>query len=358
MKILILKVQTIGDTLLISSLIDNLKEYFKDARIDILVNEGTDDVLRHNPNIDELIVYYREKGRSLSKFQRFIHSYSLLKRIRMSKYDLLIDLDEGDRGAFISLISSAKQKIGSSSIKSNFLRNRYTHLLKKDSTKHIVETNLESLAILNIPIITKKVTFFWSQNDENKIKRKLKNIKQYIHIHPFSRGWFKDLNIETTAKIIDYCEINLNKRVVITSSPDQNEQRKLSQIINLCNSSPISYRGNLSLTEIGALNKKAKLFIGVDTAIMHISAANNTPTLSFFGPTSPQTWGPWNNHLEKGVYHRRGGIQLNGIHRVISEKRECMPCNNEGCNNSQVSDCLVKLNIEDIFSNIEEMLKL
>jgi len=35
-----------------------------------------------------------------------------------------------------------------------------------------------------------------------------------------------------------------------------------------------------------------------------------------------------------------------------------MPCNNEGCNNSQVSDCLVKLKIEDIFSNIEEMLKI
>jgi len=59
-RILILKVQTIGDTLLITPLIKNLFHYFKQPKIDVVVNQGTSDMLTFNPNVNK-ILYTQEK---------------------------------------------------------------------------------------------------------------------------------------------------------------------------------------------------------------------------------------------------------------------------------------------------------
>jgi len=345
MNILILKVQTIGDTLLIAPLISNLYCYYDNPIIDVMVNEGTGQMLSLNPNTGQIIEYKRESYRGLSTLQRLSKNIQLLKKIRKTKYDLVVDLDEGDRGAFITLISGAKIKIGSSAIASHFLRRSYTHLLPKRDTRHTVEINLDPLRLLNMPIVDKKVEIFFSKEDERFIEKKLLPINQFIHIHPFSKGWFKDVNIQTIAKIIDYCEQELNIKVVITAAPIQRELEKLEDILELCQSKPINLGGKLSLKQTAALNSKAKLFIGVDTAIMHISAANNIPTLAFFGPTSADTWGPWENDLECAHYHRNGGLQINGKHRIYSDIKDCLPCNNQGCNDSQISDCLMNLDI-------------
>jgi len=355
-KILILKVQTIGDTLLITPLIRNFKEYYSDSIIDVMVNEGTEHMLTLNANINQVIEYKRESYRSLSKLQRLSKNIQLLKKIRRAQYDLVIDLDEGDRGAFITLVSGAKTKVGSSTISSKFLRSAYTHLLPKRDNRHTVEINLDSLKLLNIPIIDKQVEIFWSQEDDEFVAKKLSGVKQFIHIHPFSKGWFKDVNIQTTTQIVDYCEQKLGIKVVITAAPIQRELDKLDNILKLCQSKPINLGGRLTLKQTAAVNNRSKLFIGVDTAIMHISAANNIPTLAFFGPTAPDTWGPWENDLEQADYHRKEGQQVNGKHRVISDVKTCLPCNNDGCDNSQVSDCLMGIDIDVIKKNIKEMM--
>ena len=349
--------QTIGDTLLISPLIANLRQYYVNAKIDVMVNEGTQPMLVFNPNVNRILEYKRESYRGLTILQRLVKNLKLLKNIRSEKYDLIIDLDEGDRGALIAWISGAKIKLGSVAISSKLLKLAYTHLLPVRDQRHSVEINLDALRLLKIPVISKHVELFWSQEDENISQEKLENIDNFIHIHPFSKGWFKDVDIQSVVKIIDYCEQELDTKVVLTAAPNSKELDKLSVILKLCNSRPLNLGGKLSLTQIGALNQHAKLFIGVDTAIMHISASNNVPVLAFFGPTSPDTWGPWDNQLECADYHRKGGLQINGIHRVLSDQRSCMPCNQEGCNNSQISDCLIGLNISIIQQNINEMLK-
>jgi heptosyltransferase-3 len=103
------------------------------------------------------------------------------------------------------------------------------------------------------------------------------------------------------------------------------------------------------------LNKKARLFIGVDTVIMHISAANNIPVLAFFGLTAVDNWGPWENDLGLSTYVTKSGIQRNGKHIVYSEELDCIGCNQHGCNDSYESICLNKLSIDIIKLNIRGM---
>ena len=114
--------------------------------------------------------------------------------------------------------------------------------------------------------------------------------------------------------------------------------------------------GELTLKQIAALNKKAKLFIGVDTAIMHISAANDTPVLAFFGPTAAVRWGPWDNKLQKNLYYRGGGIQQTGKNIVYSKSLNCIPCNQHGCDDSYKSDCLNGLDLDSIKKSVRRVL--
>ena len=95
---------------------------------------------------------------------------------------------------------------------------------------------------------------------------------------------------------------------------------KLEEILKLCKSKPISFAGKFTLKQTACLNKKALAFIGVDTSIMHISAANDIPVLAFFGPSGTDHWGPWDNSQMISGYNQRNGFQIMGLlpHRVKS----------------------------------------
>jgi len=137
--------------------------------------------------------------------------------------------------------------------------------------------------------ISKRVKIFWDDRVDKEIDDIFDEFnleeKNFIHFHPVSRWFFKCIEDELSAKIIDFIESELNLKVIITSAPDENELKKIKNILKLTKSKPINLAGELSLKETSALNKRALAFVGIDTAIMHISASNDTPTLAFFGPT-------------------------------------------------------------------------
>jgi len=363
MKILIMKFRNIGDVLLITPLIKNLKLNFPDAVIDVALNKGTEEMITLNPNVNSVIIYDRIKTKSLPLLKRLKAEIDFALEIRRKKYDVIINTTEGDRGAQIALFGKAKTKIGYKNEKNRLLKNVFTHILPPQEFRHTIEMNLDALRVLNLPIKEKKVEIFWDDKDEKYIEDLLATYNLspatgFIHIHPVSRWLFKCISDETMAKIIDYCELELNQRVILTAAPVEKELKKLKNILSLCKSKPIELSGKLTLKQTAALNKKALYFIGVDTAIMHISAANGTNVLAFFGPSGADHWGPWDNELMESGYKKRNGFQTMGKHKVICEEWECVPCGQDGCQGSKISDCLMNLNIEFIKKNIKETLGL
>lgn len=84
-----------------------------------------------------------------------------------------------------------------------------------------------------------------------------------------------------------------------------------------------SLAGRLTLKELAALTARARLFIGMDSAPMHIAAAVGTPVVALFGPSGANIWGPWQVPA-----------------RVITSDHSCRPCGLDGCGGSKRSDCL------------------
>jgi len=355
-RILILKFRNIGDVLLITPLLAELKRHYPNSQIDVGVNKGTESMLTLNKNVNNIIIYDREEIKSLSFFKKIWKEIQFSFSFRKNQYDIVINLTEGDRGTQIVRLIKAPIRIGYFNKKRVF-KNTFTYHLPKQELRHTLETNLDPLRVLNLPIKNKKVEVFWDKADNQAIDSCAQEIEQgFIHIHPVSRWLFKCIADQTMAKIIDYCEIELNTKVVITAAPEKNELNKVDDILGLCKSAPINLSGKLTLKQTAALNKKAKLFIGIDTAIMHISAANNIPVFAFFGPSGANHWGPWDNDLMESSYTQINGLQVMGKHKVFSESRECQPCGKDGCNGTKISDCLMSLDIDIIKNNIQEML--
>ena len=354
MKILLLKFRNIGDVLLITPLVSNLKAYYKDAQIDVAVNHHTDPMINLNPNINKVITYERELVKTSSLFIKILKEIKFFFSFRKENYDMVINLTKGDRGTIISWLSKAPVRIGYLN-KKRFFKNIYTHNLPKQKLRHTLETNIDPLRQLNIPIKHKKVEVFWSKDDERLVQKELANINEFIHIHPVSRWLFKCIADNTMAQIIDFCEFELGSKVLITASAEKFELDKVDKILNYCKSNPVNLAGKFSLNQIAVLNKKSKLFIGVDTAVMHISASNDIPVFAFFGPSGANHWGPWDNDLMESGYTKRNGFQTMGRHRVFAESRGCQPCGQDGCNGTKISDCLMSMDLSAIKNHIKGM---
>ena len=343
MKILVEKFRLIGDVLLTTPLLENLKHFYPDAQIHFALNRGCEEVLTQNPCVDKIHIYEREKIKNANIFRRIWCEFKFSLSLKKEKFDMVIQTTDGDRGVILAIICGAKEIVAYPT-RHAYLNKFITKKLVDNTNKHIVESSLDGLNALGFEPISKKVRIYFDDFSD-----KFSALPQnFIHIHFMSRNFFKCLSDEFAAKIIDFCEIDLGIKVVITGDKDENEMRKNEQILSLCRSNPIKFLGNLNLKEVAFLNSKSKLFIGIDTGIMHIAAANNIPVIAFFGPSGAHRWGAWDNDLLKNNYLATSGIQTCGKHTIIQDNRSCIPCKQKGCDNSGVSKCLCELDFNQI----------
>jgi len=165
------------------------------------------------------------------------------------------------------------------------------------------------------------------------------NEQGFIHLHPTSRWMFKTWPAERVGALIDRLA-GLGHRVVLTAAPAPMELAMIQRILASTGAAPVNLAGRLSLKELAALTARARLFVGVDSAPMHIAASQGTPTVALFGPSGDVEWAPWRV-----------------VHRIVaSQIHPCRPCGNDGCGGSKVSECLTTLPVERVLEAAQALL--
>lgn len=352
-NILVIKLRHIGDVLLTVPVFRALRENFPDAHISALVNSGTEEVLSGNPLINEIIIFDRDI-KKLNSVQKYIKELSFLKNIRMKGFDLAVDLTSGDRAAIISYASGAKYRIAYDPNKSGFWGKRYlyTHLATKDSgSKHVVLRNLDVVKQIGIDTKNTKIDFFIPEDarifvkrifEENNIsnpfsplfnshftKGGYRGVKdeqrgvKVVHVHPVSRVLFKCWKDKYMAEVIRWL-IDNGIIVVVTSSPDKREMEKAKRILSSLPSRIthhashlIDLCGKTTIKQLAAISGASNLFLGVDSAPMHIAAAVGTPVIAIMG-AGKDSWSPWG----KGhVVVFQEAVSRNGMDRKERIKR-------------------------------------
>ena len=316
-----MKFRNIGDVLLSTPLVSNLKYYYPDSKIDFLLNKGCEDMVYENTNIYNVIVYDRPRIKKLKILAQLLEEIYFTHAIRKKNYDIVINLTEGERGAQIAFFSGAKIKLGFPVRKGLLsLIGVFDKLGDDKKWQHTVEKDLQFVNLLGKEIVSKEVIINWNRDIDEEVNQILKenSVQDFVHIHPVSRWMFKCWENDRMAKIIDYFEEEKNLKVIITGSFVQKELDRINQIIAFCKTKPINLSGKLTLKHLACLSSRSKLFFGVDSAPMHIAAATGTPVLTIFGASFPVLWGPWKNNVEKQLFLDIDGIQMNGSHCMVS----------------------------------------
>jgi lipopolysaccharide heptosyltransferase III len=342
MKILVIKMRHLGDVLLTTPVFSHLQKAYPGAEIDAMIYADTAPMLEGHPSIRSLLCYDKawKKGGWFAKMAKEI---SLLRRIRKEKYDLVINLTEGDRGAIVAFISKAKMRVGFDPEKKGFLGKRliYTHLVKNcKMPRHTVEKNLDALRRIGIHPTPEERDLYFHLSAEDKARAKaFVGDGAFVLIHPASRWKFKCWPPGHVAKLIEKLHFD-GKKVVLTASSDPQEIAMIDEIVALVPHIPVlNLAGKIRLKELGALIDLSEVLICVDSVPLHMASALKAPVVVLFGPSSPLNWGPWKNPRAE----------------VVTLNLPCQPCFLDGCGGSKKSDCLLSLPVSRVLEALERL---
>ena len=322
-KILIIKLRHLGDVLLTTPVFSSIKRALPQASIDVLINKEAFPILESNPYIDNVLLFDR-KVKSRNFFTKLKYELNFYFSIWRKKYDLVINLTDGDRALLVTKLSQAKTLVGEQKDNQK-INKKYTHLVKKcHLERHIVEKNLD--AVRRIGIFPKyeerNLDLFYQRPSDRKLLDLAK--EEFILIHPTSRWRFKCWPEEKVIQLINrLCD--MGKKIVLTSGPSTNETLIINKIMDKISGKGVfNLSGKTSIDELAFLIHNCRALVCVDSFPFHVASCFKKPVCALFGPTSDLTWGAWKNPNAE----------------IISFNISCRPCFLDGCGGSKMSDCL------------------
>ncbi len=281
-KILLIRVEHIGDVILATPAFRALKEKYPDAKIDVLVRSNSKIILEGNKNVKaiEFNPPWLAKGGSLSEV------FSMIPKLKKEKYDIIIDMHGDPRNILLSSLIGG-YRIGFGIRGFGFLLNK---VVKWDE-KHIIERNLDLTRSIGADTKNKQTEIILSKEDlkySNKIFSENK-ITNAVCINPGAGRKEKMWTSEGWADVADYL-IEKGFNVIFTGS--RNEIHEVNKIKSLMNDERyIDLTGKTDLKQMASIIKRCKLVVGPDTGPIHIAKAVKTSTFAIFGPENPNIWG-------------------------------------------------------------------
>lgn len=294
-KILITRTDRIGDVVLATPVIEQLKMAYPNAKISFLTTPYTVDLIEGNPNIDEVIIYDK-KGKE-KNFIGGILFFAL--KLHSKKFDAVFVLHPTNRMHLACFIARIPVRVGWDRKYGNLLTHKLEHN-KQLGIKHESEYNLDLLKLIGIK--TQKPTLNLPYDYISKFidftsltKFDLKENKKYIVFALGASCLSKQWPVEFFAQVANKLSSLIPEFsvVVLGSSSEETLSKKF---ISLYKGECIDLTGKLSLKEVIFFIKHVAGFIGNDSGLSHIAASFDIPLISLFGRAdpglSPLRWRP------------------------------------------------------------------
>ncbi len=263
MKILFITSNRVGDAVLTTGLLAWLEQRYPDARFTIACGPYGADLFRAVPRLDTLIVMTKQKWKG--------HWVDLWKQCIGTQWDLIIDL----RNSAVSRL----------------LRTKKTAIHKKASGQHKV-VDIGSVLGLTPP---PNPHIWLTQDALREAERLMPTDRPVLALGPAAnwalKQWPVGHFIEMVKALTGKGGALEDAAVMVIADKHEREQ-----IMPLLQSIPDARRIEIigrDLQTAAACLKRARLYVGNDSGLMHLSAALGIPTLGMFGPGYPSVYGPW-----------------------------------------------------------------
>jgi heptosyltransferase-3 len=341
-RILCIKLKHIGDVLLMTPAIHALRRAWPDSAVAALVPRGTEEVLAGNPDLTAVFILDREAG--------YAGDLALVRALRRFEPDLVLEMGQGDREAILGWLSGARHRVGYVPGRSGAWRRMLlTRAVPWNGWQHVVETNVDLVRACGVAAQASRPLLAVQPELRARMAERLTAAgmgpgQRLVVVHPVSRWLFKAWPEVSCAETIMRLAREMPVAIALTSGPGNGERDTANRILARAQlpegGGPIiNLIGHTSLGELAALLERASLFVGVDSAPMHMAAALGVPVVVLFGPSGEMSWGPWGEE-----------------HAVVASPYLCRPCGQDGCLGDKRSDCLEAITVQMVWEAVEPIL--
>jgi ADP-heptose:LPS heptosyltransferase len=329
-RVLVVKLRSIGDTVLSTPSLIALRRFLPNGQIDILLEEWVAPVLDGFDAVDNVLIVGKTLGERLE----------MARELRRSRYDVAFNLHGGSTATLLVRASGARHRVGTANYQYSFL---YNHLLSSSSEfwgrgqTHSAEQQLAVLGSVGVPVADRpKSRLAVTDNGRTERITGLQKRGPYAVIHPTTAFFTKRWPVENFARTVEFLAVRGLTAVAIASKP---EAETLAQLTRLT-ATPITTFDDLTLPEITALTSEAAIFVGNDSGMAHIAGAVNTPAVVIFGSSNRDHWRPWTGAPNEVVY----------------EPFACQPCPGYRCEVFGDARCIRNVPAEAVMAAIDRVL--
>lgn len=361
-RVLVVRLRSIGDTVLATPSLIALKRFLPNAKVDILLEDWVAPLLQGFEHVDEVITVgsgAKERLRTAWKLRR-------------ESYDVVFNLHGGTTSTFLTRATGARYRVGYSNYQYPFL---YNHLLSSSADfwhrpiTHSAEQQLALLGHVGVPVKDRPKSFLSVSAEairsvEQRFEKTVepRGVLEYVYesgafqraqetplpvresdllsnfalLHPAAAFSTKQWAPENFARIAEYLAARGIRRVAVAAKHEREVLRTLQEASRV----PIAIADDLTLPEITALASRAKVFVGNDSGIAHIAAAVGTPSVVVFGSSNRDHWRPWTD----------------APNEIVFEKYDCQPCPGHVCREFGEPKCILAVAPEKVIAAIERVL--
>ncbi|MCP5415966.1 MAG: glycosyltransferase family 9 protein [Chromatiaceae bacterium] len=335
-RILIIRLSAIGDVVFASPLIAALKRSYPQSRLSWLVEPAAAPLLKHNPTLDEVIVWPKAEWKRLWKERQFSVLWrevrDFRRQLRERGFDTVLDLQGLMKSALLGWLSGARERIGLGSREgSGWLMSRV--VARAGDPDRIGSEYLYLAQQLELQTGHFEMQLSLAEADCNFVQRLVQSERLeagYLVLCPFTtrpqKHWFEQRWSALIARLQQQFALPL----VVLGGPGDREASE--RICSALDRAVINLTGKTGLTEAAALISQAQLLIGVDTGLTHMGLAFATPTVALFGSTCP--------YLET--------TRTNAL--VLYHKLECSPCRRSPTCHGAFS-CMAEISVEEVVAS-------
>ena len=270
-KILFITLSNLGDVILTTPALEAIHFEYPNAKIDIVGDKKSIAVFKHCPYLENLFIKNKADG--------FFGVVALLKKIRLTNYDLAIDLRSDGLLYFIK----SKKKI-------HKLPNKKTMNLHSAEKHHSCLGEIVSDKVPNTKIwITEKEIS--TANEKIKFAKKNKILSLGLGSKYAEKNWPPVYYADLSNKLINFFDM-----VILVGNRDDSKYAK--EFIEKYQGKVINCMGQYNIIETAALIQRSGLFIGNDSGLGHIASSVGVKTYTLFGNGQPYRYRPWGKNAQ------------------------------------------------------------
>jgi len=313
--ILVVALAEAGDMVLLSVFLRELRRLAPAARVTLVCLPGVRGLLELSPDVDEVIAYDAAVPRLLRPLQLPGRARTLVQRHRLDRFDLAIvsrwDTDQ-HLAAAVAVFSRAPRRVWHSehstarkaTLNAGFDA-LFTDVVRSSGTKHEVERHVDMLRAMGASSPSTELTLALSDADRRRAADELATLSEGGLLIAFGIGAAhpkRRWSLSAFAEVGRVLQRDHGARIVIVGGPSDVEPQR--ELLRSLEPDAIGLAGVLTLRESAAVLERCRLFIGNDSAPMHLAAAAGIPCVEIScHPTggdplhnnAPERFGPWGN---------------------------------------------------------------